>query len=84
LVRPGTLGDLIHRPLPAPLSLFQGLQHAITLGRDVFGHSKRYGLAGARERFRCLEIGYRFIHNLTALAVFVITGKIRIAINLVG
>ena len=79
----GTLGDLIHRPLPTPLSLFHGLQHSNPIGRVVFGNRKLYGLTRTRQRFRCLEVRNRFIGTLTALAVFVIAGKARVAIDLV-
>jgi hypothetical protein len=79
----GTLGDLIHRPLPTPLSLFHGLQHANPIGRVVFGNRKLYGLTRTRQRFRCLKIGNRFIGTLTALVLFVIAGKIGVAIDLV-
>jgi hypothetical protein len=77
----GTLGNLIHRPLPTPLSLFHGLQHANPIGRVVFGNRKLYGLTRTRQRFRCLKIGNRLGRSLTALVVFVIAGKARVAID---
>ena len=42
-----------------------------------------YSLARTRQRFRCLEVGNRLSRGLTALAVFVIAGKIGVAIDLV-
>jgi hypothetical protein len=88
----GPLGYLIDRPLPARLSLLQGLPRGIpSLGYlrgdlllDVMlGHRKLYGLTRTRQRFRCLKIGNRFSRSLTTLAVFAIAGKIGIAIDLV-
>ena len=74
----GTLGDLIHRLLPALLGFLHGLQRGIfdVLLEVMLGHRKLYGLTRTRQRFRCLEIGDRFMSSLTALVVFVIAGKI--------
>jgi hypothetical protein len=80
----GTLGNLIDRPLPALLGLFQGLPRGIfnVLLEVMLGQPKLYGLTRTRQRFRCLEGGNRLSRSLTALAVFAIAGKIGIAINL--
>ena len=81
-----TLDDHINRPLPARLGLFHSLQCGLG---DLCGNvllipfplldDRVYSLARTRQRFRCLEVGNRLSRGLTALAVFVIAGKIGIA-----
>jgi hypothetical protein len=68
----GTLGDLIHRLLPALLGFLHGLQRGIfdVLLEVMLGHRKLYGLTRMRQRFRCLEVGNLLSSSLTALAVF--------------
>ena len=71
----GTLGDPIHRPLPArsTLSWPSAWPRCLgDLGRDVLleimlGHRKLYGLTRTRQRFRCLEVGNRLSRNIAAL-----------------
>jgi hypothetical protein len=74
----GTLADLIDRPLPAVLGLFERLQGGIpnVLLDVMFGHRKLYGLTRTSKRLRCLEVGNRLSRSLTALVVFAI-GKNR-------
>src|SRR6185369_16222571 len=86
----GTLADQIDCPLPARLGLFHSLQCGLG---DLCGNvllipfplldDRVYSLARTRQRFRCLEVGNRLSRGLTALAVFVIAGKIGVAIDLV-
>ena len=49
----------------------------------MLGHRKLYGLTRTRQRFRRLEVGNRLSRSLTALALFAITRKIGVAIDLV-
>jgi hypothetical protein len=73
----GTLGNLIDRPLPAVLGLFQGLPRGIpnVLLDAMLSLRMLHGLTRTRQSFRCLEVGNRLSRSLTALAIFAIGGK---------